>query len=119
MQPSRLMSLLVATGLVCLLALASAAQSPPSPPSSPAGATVTIKNFAYTPASLTIRPGQSVTWVNADDRDHTIASPDGTFASGNLSPGASFTVTFKTSGRFTYGCSLHPRMRGTVLVAEQ
>jgi plastocyanin len=78
--------------------------------------TVTIRNMRYSPATLTIKAGDSVTWVNADQRDHTVAANDGSFASGNIGPGASYTYRFAKDGKFTYGCNLHPRMRAAVNV---
>lgn len=80
-------------------------------------AAVVIKGLSFSPADLTVSPGATVTWTNADDRDHEVKAADGTFASGNLSPGKTFVYTFKSVGTYTYGCSLHPRMKGKVTVA--
>lgn len=80
---------------------------------------VSIKDLAYTPASVNVTVGGTVTWSNDDDRDHTVRSTDGTVDSGNISPGKTFSHTFKTAGKFSYGCALHPRMKGTVVVAEK
>lgn len=85
----------------------------------PAPAKVSIKDLAYSPQSLTISNGQSVTWTNLDTRDHTVISADSApapFSSPNLAPGASFTRTFTTPGTYPYGCSYHPRMSGTITV---
>jgi plastocyanin len=80
--------------------------------------TVDIKQMQFNPGSLTINKGDVVTWRNSDDRDHTVTAGDGSFDSGKLSPGDSFSQTFKSSGNFSYGCSYHPRMKGQVAVRE-
>jgi plastocyanin len=80
------------------------------------GASVTIRNSAYQPARVAVKVGQSVTWTNADDRDHTVVADDGSFDSGNLKPGRSYSFRFSRAGSFGYGCSLHPRMKGLVVV---
>lgn len=82
------------------------------------GASVSIVNSSYQPASVSIKVGESVVWTNNDDRDHTVAAADGSFASGNLKPGQSFSHRFSRAGTFSYGCKLHPRMRGSVTVTD-
>lgn len=82
----------------------------------PQAVTVNIRGMAFTPRVVTLRPGDSVTWVNGDDRDHTVTAADGAFNSGNIRPGGSFTFRFPRAGNYPYSCSLHPRMRGTVSV---
>lgn len=77
---------------------------------------VTIGAGAFTPAAITIRAGDSVSWNNGDDRDHNVTAADGSFDSGNIRPGASFTQKFTQAGRFAYTCKLHPRTRGSVTV---
>ena len=86
------------------------------PPRGPKAVEVTIKGMKFTPDSVTIKAGQSVTWTNNDLRDHTVAADDGSFNSGNLRPGDSFTYKFAKGGKFKYACSLHPRMKGEILV---
>lgn len=77
---------------------------------------VSIEDLRYSPDSVTIKVGQSVMWTNNDERDHTVKATDGSFESPNLSPGQTFTHTFKTAGTFKYGCPYHPRERGTITV---
>lgn len=84
----------------------------------PTGMTVTIRNLQFTPAAVQIKIGESVTWTNSDDRDHTVNAGDGSFRSGNIKPGASFSHRFTSAGTINYGCSYHPRMRGSVQVSE-
>ncbi len=76
-----------------------------------------IDNFQFTPPTLTVKPGTSVTWVNGDDVPHLIASADGHFQSSKvLDTGQRFTVKFAKPGRYPYFCSLHPHMQGQVVV---
>ncbi|WP_084515306.1 cupredoxin domain-containing protein [Nocardia acidivorans] len=77
---------------------------------------VTIDNFAFAPASLTVPVGTTVTWTNRDEEPHDIAAGDGGFHSPNLGAGARYTFTFSKAGTFTYVCSIHPFMHGTVVV---
>jgi plastocyanin len=79
-------------------------------------ATVTIKDLKYSPATITIRAGDTVTWTNDDDRDHTVVASDGSFNSGTIGSGESFSHTFEKAGKYPYGCRLHPRMKGMVVV---
>jgi plastocyanin len=80
------------------------------------GSTVTIDNYAFSPASITVSVGTTVTWVNNDTTAHTVTADDGSFDSGNLAPGESFTYTFTSAGSFVYHCNYHPNMEGTVAV---
>jgi plastocyanin len=78
--------------------------------------TVSIKNFAFNPPNITVAPGTTVTWVNNDQTAHTSTADDGTWDSGTLQPGKSFSFTFKQAGTYTYHCSIHPNMTGTITV---
>lgn len=81
-----------------------------------AGGAVSIANFAFSPASVTVKVGQTVTWTNNDSVAHTVTSDDGSFDSGQLSPGATFKHTFDKAGQYSYHCSVHPDMTGSVTV---
>lgn len=80
------------------------------------GSTVTIDNFAFSPTTLTVSAGTTVTWVNNDTAAHTVTADDGSFDSGNLAPGDSFTHTFTSAGSISYHCNYHPNMVATVVV---
>lgn len=80
--------------------------------------TVTIKDMQYSPTAIEVKVGDTVVWNNTDDRDHTVVADDGSFDSGNIRAGSSFSHTFTKAGSFAYGCKYHPRMRGTVVVKE-
>src|ERR1700756_5235990 len=92
------------------------AASPTGSPVAVAGDQVTIDNFAFAPATLTVKVGSTVTWTNKDEEPHTVAASDGSFHSPGMGTGATFTHTFSTAGAFDYVCSIHPMMRGTVVV---
>jgi plastocyanin len=85
-------------------------------PAAVAGDAVTIDNFAFAPATLTIKAGSTVTWTNRDEEPHTVASNDGSFHSPGMGTGATYSHTFTTPGKFDYVCSIHPMMHGTVVV---
>jgi plastocyanin len=76
---------------------------------------VSIDNFTFSPASLTVKVGDTVTWTNRDDIPHTIVSA-GKFRSKALDTDNSFSFTFTSAGDYQYFCSLHPHMTGTIKV---
>jgi plastocyanin len=79
---------------------------------------VTIANFAFSPAMITVVIGvnNTVQWINQDSTAHTVTSDNGNFSSGTLSPGSNFQYIFTTAGRYPYGCSIHPQMQAVVVV---
>jgi plastocyanin len=97
---------------------------PAAPSSSPSqtGAAATqaksnaimIQNFAFSPSVLRVKKGTTVTWTNKDSAPHQISSP--TFNSASLSTGQSFSFVFNEAGTFDYICSIHPSMKGQVIV---
>jgi plastocyanin len=80
-------------------------------------AKVTISGFAFGPASITVKTGQTVTWTNQDNAAHTVVADDNSWASPNIAKGESYTHTFTSAGTFTYHCSIHPTMKATVVVS--
>lgn len=75
----------------------------------------------YTPSKIVIKQGDSVTWVNEDSAFHSVTSgyyadPNGLFDSEYLDPEASFTFIFENIGTYDYFCTLHPWMKGQVIV---
>jgi YVTN family beta-propeller protein len=93
-----------------------AAAASPAPAAAPTRADVRIAGFAFSPATIHVAPGTTVTWTNSDSAPHTTTSRDGAWDSGRLAPGASFSVTLSTPGTYEYVCMIHPFMRGTVVV---
>lgn len=78
---------------------------------------VDIKDFAFSPVTVTVAIGTTVTWTNEDSSTHTIVSQSGGFNSGDLSKGATFSHTFTAAGDFEYHCSIHPSMVGHITVS--
>jgi plastocyanin len=78
--------------------------------------TVSIQDFFFSPANVSVPAGTTVTWVNEGNVPHTVTSDDGQFDSGVLMPGDSYTVMFKGQGTITYHCAIHPSMTGSVTV---
>ena len=89
---------------------------PPAPPT--AGDAISINNFAFVPATLTVPVGGTVTWTNQDQEPHTVVAGDGSFRSPGLGTDATYSYTFPTAGSFDYTCSIHPFMHGTVVVTK-
>ena len=71
---------------------------------------------AFVPPEISISPDTAISWRNDDSIKHTVTADDGSFASGPISPGDTFDNTFDSLGDFSYHCSIHPFMRGVVLV---
>ena len=92
------------------------AATPAGEMDSNAGTSVAIKDYAFTPATLTVPAGTTVTWTNNDPVPHTATAGDGSFDSGNLNPGQSFAFTFATPGSYPYVCQYHAGMKGTIVV---
>ncbi len=82
-----------------------------------AGTAVNITNFAFAPATLTVKVGDTVTWTNKDEEPHTVVANDGSFHSPGLDANATYSFTFTKAGSFDYICSIHPFMHGTVVVS--
>lgn len=112
-----LASLVAAFALTATLAGAQTAPSPAPTQPPPAAVTVHIKNFAYVPASVTVKPGDTVRFVNDDDPAHTVTASDGSFDSGYLAKGDGWSHTFANGGTYAYYCAYHTYMKATVVVA--
>lgn len=106
-----------------------AGSTAPTDPTAPAGSTpaassppaatatsVGIDKFLYNPDPITVAVGATVTWTNEQGFDHTVTAEDGSFDSGDIATGDTFEHTFDTAATFTYVCSIHPNMAGTVIV---
>lgn len=77
---------------------------------------VQIDNFSFTPPTLTVHPGTTVTWVNKDDVPHTVTSTEQKFKSRALDTDERFSYTFSAPGTYDYFCSVHPHMTAKVVV---
>ena len=79
--------------------------------------TVIIKQFKYQPETLTVKAGEIVEWKNEDIFPHSSTSKDGkAFDSGTMATGASWRFTTSQKGTFDYTCTLHPNMKGKLIV---
>jgi plastocyanin len=77
---------------------------------------VNIGDNFFDPPQSAVEPGSTITWTNNGDEPHTVTADDGSFDSGMLNPGDSYTVAFDGQGTLTYHCAIHPEMRGSVTV---
>jgi plastocyanin len=101
--------------------LAAAVLLPHHLPAAPATsqAAVTIDNFSFKDPVITITAGTTITWTNRDDIPHTVTADDGpppTYRSHPLDTGDQYSKLYDKPGTYRYFCSLHPKMRGTVIV---
>lgn len=76
--------------------------------------TILIKDFTFNPNTLTVKAGDTVTWLNEDGVVHTIKSTE--FTSPNMKNGETFKFQFTVTGTYEYSCSVHPYMKGKVVV---
>jgi plastocyanin len=82
--------------------------------------TVSISDFAFASADITVKKGTTVNWTNNDTVGHTVTENDGKAGpkSDTLQKGDNYTFTYNEAGTFKYHCSIHPEMTGTVIVTE-
>ena len=79
-------------------------------------ATVSMDHNTFIPSEIAVVPGTTVTWVNKEAMPHTVVDANKGFRSKTLAKDASFSFTFATAGEYDYLCSIHPNMRGKVIV---
>ena len=79
---------------------------------------LTIHNFAFQPARLVVSPGTRLVWTNTDSDPHTVDSTKNVWTSEALDTGGQFARVFSTTGTFSYYCSIHPFMHGTIVVQK-
>jgi len=125
MNLNRIRPLAVGLALVMSVTLAACSSSPSATvagdTSAPNAATpnmIKISNFAFSPATLTVKVGSKVTWTNEDTATHTVVSDDNgkTFTSTGIAQNATYSFTFTTAGTFPYHCSVHPQMTAKIVV---
>ena len=101
---------------LAIAATATLALAAASPLYAATAVTVKIQNFAFVPAVVTITPGTTVTWTNADEDPHTVNAADKSFKSAALDTDDKYAFTFNRPGDYAYFCSLHPHMTGRIVV---
>ena len=80
---------------------------------------IEIKDFHFNPQTLTVKSGEKVTWINRDEEPHTVVSVEKQFKkSPPLDTDQEFTITAGAPGTYTYFCSVHPKMTGTIVVQK-
>jgi len=80
---------------------------------------IEIKDFAFNPQTLTVKSGEKVTWINRDEEPHTVVSVEKQFKKSTaLDTDQTFTITTGAPGTYTYFCSVHPKMTGTIVVVK-
>jgi len=77
---------------------------------------ISIKDFAFDPSSISTKVGQMVTFTNNDSVAHTVVADDNSFESGDIVPGATFTKTFDSAATIGYHCGIHPSMKGEIII---
>ena len=93
-------------------ATAAPASDVPAGGSTPA----TIVDFGFQPSSVTVKAGTTVTWTNTGSASHMVTADDGSFDSGTLATGSTFTQPFMKAGTYAYHCTIHSSMTATVVV---
>jgi plastocyanin len=80
---------------------------------------IEIKDFAFNPQTITVKSGEKITWINRDDEPHTVVSVEKQFKkSPALDTDQEFTVVAGSPGTYSYFCSVHPKMTGTIIVKQ-
>jgi plastocyanin len=105
-----LAALLIVTGVSSALT--------PHALAAPATVNVAMKDYAFSPPTIVVVIGvnNTITWTNSDPAIHTVTATDHSFDSGNISPSNTYTRTFTTPGTFSYFCTIHTYMKGTIVV---
>ena len=105
----------ILTSLSLALTIAYRATSHSAAPA-PEPMSVSIDNFSFSPQSLDVPTGTTVTWINHDDVPHTIKGANQPLKSGTLDTDDSYSFTFNAPGEYSYYCGIHPHMIGTIVV---
>jgi plastocyanin len=108
---------MVVVGTLFAVSVAGAHKHPTAKAQKHPTRTVSIQNFSFKPAHITIKRGTTVRWINKDSTAHTVtANKKRSFDSGRLGKGQRYTHTFKRAGKKPYHCNIHPDMRASVVV---
>jgi len=110
-QRGLLLAVAAGLALLCNIGQSTMAKAP-----GPAPHTVVIEGMQFSPATLTVKVGDKVTWINRDLFPHTVTADQRRFDSHAIAAGGSWTFTPKKVGVTSYGCTFHPTMRGTLRV---
>jgi plastocyanin len=112
-------ALLCAISLLNLSFFALAGQTKNGEETIPPQNKIEIKDFAFNPQILTVKSGEKITWINRDEEPHTVVSVEKQFKKSTaLDTDQEFTITAGAPGTYTYFCSVHPKMTGTIVVVK-
>ena len=115
-----LFTLVIFSGLFLLASCGKSSNNSTNPTSNGstpvAAASVSIENFAFSPAVVHLKLGGTVTWTNKDATPHTATDINGSFDSGSLEADKTFAKTFPTAGTYTYHCTIHSMMANATIV---
>jgi plastocyanin len=116
---NKAMALLCAIGCLNLSVFALAGDMKDTDNASSKQNTIEIKDFAFNPQTITVKSGEKIIWTNRDEEPHTVVSVEKQFKkSSALDTDQTFTITAGTPGTYTYFCSVHPKMTGTIVVVK-
>jgi plastocyanin len=115
-KPQTVLRALRLTAMFAALASTSCLAEDANIPSAGPVATVNMDHNTFIPGEITVAPGTTVTWVNNENMPHTVVDLNKAFRSKTLVKDASFSFTFATAGDYSYLCSIHPNMKGKVIV---
>ena len=80
---------------------------------------IEIKDFAFNPQTITDKSGEKITWINRDEEPHTVVSVEKQFKKSTaLDTHQEFTIVPGAPGTYSYFCSVHPKMTGTIIVKQ-
>jgi plastocyanin len=115
-KPQSVLRALTLTAMFAALASTSCLAEDANIASAGPVATVNMDHNTFIPGEITVAPGTTVTWVNNENMPHTVVDLNKAFRSKTLVKDASFSFTFATAGDYSYLCSIHPNMKGKVIV---
>ncbi|HEX4348096.1 MAG TPA: plastocyanin/azurin family copper-binding protein [Vicinamibacterales bacterium] len=118
---AKLIAIAALTGMFAACGGSSNSNTNPTSPSSASGISIvssasTMTTTAFNPNPMVVAKGTTVTWTNNDTTTHTSTADNGMWSSGGIAPGGTFSTTLQTAGTFTYHCTIHPGMVGTMTV---
>jgi len=116
---SKTIALLCAVSLLNLSAFALGGEMKDFDSTSSKQNKIEIKDFAFNPQTITVKSGEKITWINRDEEPHTVVSVQKQFKKSTaLDTDQEFTITAGAPGTYTYFCSVHPKMTGTIIVKK-